>query len=53
MTRKLVFCVWTGENSKSVEWKQRVAREKTKFKMKIMRGKRKVKWAKRREGHNM
>ena len=40
-------------NSKNVEWKQVVAREKTKLEMKIMGGKRKVKWAKRREGqHN-
>ena len=30
-------------------WKQLVAREKTKFEMKIMQGKRKVKWATRRE----
>ena len=42
-----------GRNSKSVEWKQVVAREKTKFEMKILWGKRKVKWAKRREGQNM
>ena len=38
-----------GRNSKSVEWKQVVEREKIKFKMK-MRGKKKVKWGKRREG---
>ena len=38
-----------GRNSKSVEWKQ-VAREKTRFEMKIMRGKKKVKCGKRREG---
>ena len=38
-TRKLVCVSWRGKNSKSVEWKQVVAREKTKFKMKIMRGK--------------
>ena len=42
-----------GINSKSVEWKQVVAREKTKFEMKILWGKRKVKWAKRKEGQNM
>ena len=41
-----------GRTSTSVEWQQVVAREKTKFKMKIMRGK-KVKWCKRREGQNM
>ena len=40
-------------NSKSVEWKQVVAREKIKFEMKITWGKRKVKWAKRKEGQNM
>ena len=28
-----------GRNSKSEEWKQVIAREETKFKMKIMRGK--------------
>ena len=38
--------VW-GRNSKSTEWKQVVAREKTKFKMKIMRRKKKVKLSKR------
>ena len=38
-----------GRNNKSTEWKQVVAREKTKFKMKI-RGKKKVKWGKRRSG---
>ena len=42
-----------GRNSKSVEWKQVVAREKTKIEMKILHGKRKVKWAKRREGQNL
>ena len=42
----------TEINSKSEEWKQAVAREKTKFKMKIIRGKKKVKWGKRREGQN-
>ena len=41
-----------GRNSKSEEWKQVVAREKTKFKIKIIRGK-KVKWSKRKEGQNM
>ena len=55
MTRKLVLCVWMGQNSKSAEWNVVVvvAREKTKFKMKIMRGKKKVKWGKRREEQNM
>ena len=48
------FCVsGLGRNSKSVEWKQVVAREKIKFEMKITWGKRKVKWAKRKEGQNM
>ena len=42
-----------GRNSKSAEWKQIVAREKTKFEMKIIQRKRKVKWDKRREGQNM
>ena len=42
-----------GRNSKSEEWKQEVAREKTKFKTKIVRGKKKVKWDKRREKQNM
>ena len=37
----------------SVEWKQVVAREKTKFEKIILQGKREVKWAKRREGQNM
>ena len=41
MTRKLVLCIWMGRNSKSAEWKQVVAREKTKFEMKIMREKKK------------
>ena len=43
----------TEINSKSEEWKQAVAREKTKFKMKIIRGKEKVKWGKRREEQNI
>ena len=34
-------------------WKQVIAREKTKFEMRILKGKRKVRWAKRREGQNM
>ena len=42
-----------GKNSKSVEWKQVVAREKTKFEMRILQGKKKVRWAKRREAQNM
>ena len=46
--KKIGFCeVGWGTNSKSVEWKQVVAREKTKFKMKIMRRKKKVKLSKR------
>ena len=53
MTRKFVLCVWMGQNSKSAEWNVVVAREKTKFKMKIMRGKKKLKWGKRREEQNM
>ena len=46
-----LFCVsgW-GWNSKTEEWKQVVGRDKAKFVIKIMRRKRKVKWAKRREG---
>ena len=40
----------SGRNSKSVEWKQVVAGEKTKFEMKIMQGEMKVKWAKQRKG---
>ena len=36
-----------------MEWKQVVAREETKFKMKIIRGKKKIKWSKRREEQNM
>ena len=36
-----------------MEWKQVVAREKTKFEMRILQGKRKVRWAKRREGQNI
>ena len=39
-----------GKNSKSVEWKQVVAREETKFEVRILQEKRKVRWAKRREG---
>ena len=39
-----------GRNSKSVEWKQVVAREKTKFEMRILQKKRKVRWAKRVRG---
>ena len=42
-----------GRNSKSAEWKQVVAWEKTEFEMKIIQGKKKVKWAKKREGQNM
>ena len=42
-----------GKSSKSVKWEQVVAKEKTKFEMKILQGKRKVKWAKRREGQNI
>ena len=42
-----------GRSSKSVEWQQVVAREKTKFKTKIVRGKNKVKWGKKREEQNM
>ena len=42
-----------GRNGKSMEWKQVVAREKTKLEMKILQVKRKVRWVKRREGKNM
>ena len=38
-------------NSKNVEWKQVVAREKAKFKTKIIRGKT-VKWGQRRKEQN-
>ena len=41
-----------GRNSKSVEWEQVVATEKTKFEVRILQGKRKVRWTKRREGQN-
>ena len=41
-----------GRNSKSTQWEQAIAREKTKFKMKIRIGKM-VKWSKRREEQNM
>ena len=40
-------------NSNSVRWKQVVAREKTKFKTKIIRRKNGVRWGKRREGQKM
>ena len=50
MIRKLVCVSGWGRNSKSVEWKQVVARQKTKFEVKIIQGKWKVKWAKRRKG---
>ena len=36
-----------------MEWKHIIAREKIKFKKKIRRGKKKVKWSKRREDQNM
>ena len=42
-----------GRNSKSTEWEQVVAIEKTEFEMKIVQGKRKVSWAKRRKRQNM
>ena len=45
----MVLRGWRGRNSKSVEWKQVIARAKIKFKI---RGK-KVKWSKRREDQNM
>ena len=49
------FCVsGQGRNNKNMKWKEVVAREKTKFEVKIVWGKRKVKWGtKRREGQNM
>ena len=43
----------TEINSKSEEWKQAVAREKTESELKIIQGKRKVKWDKKREGQNI
>ena len=42
-----------GRNSKSAEWKQVVAREKTKFEMKIIRAKKKVKCGKGAEEQNI
>ena len=42
-----------GKNNKSVEWKQIAAREKSKFKMKIMRGTKKLNWGKKMDGQNM
>ena len=52
------YCVWTivfefgwGRNNKSAEEKYGVAKEETKFKTKMIRGK-KIKWGKRREEQN-
>ena len=42
-----------GRDSKSREWEQVVAIKKTKFKMKIIRGRKKMKQGKRREEQNM
>ena len=42
-----------GRNSKSMGWKQVVPREKTKFEMRILQGKRKVRWAKGKERQNI
>ena len=42
-----------GGNSKNTEWKQAIARKKTKFKMKIKRGNKKEKLDKRKEEQNM
>ena len=42
-----------GRDSKSREWEQVVAIKKTKFKMKIRRGRKKMKQGKRREEQNM
>ena len=42
-----------GRNSESAEWKQAIARKKTKFKMKIKRGNKKEKLDKRKEEQNM
>ena len=42
-----------GRNSRSAKWKQVLARKKIQFKMKIRRGKKKVKWSKRKEEQNM
>ena len=50
LIRKLVLRGSTGRNSKSVKV---LAREKRKFKMKMIRGKKKVKQDKRREEQNM
>ena len=53
LDKKIGFVSRWGRNSKSVEWKQVVVREKTKFEVRILEGNRKVRWAKRREGQNM
>ena len=49
MTIKIVLRGWRGRNSKSVEQKQVVAREKVKFKTKINRRRKKIKCGKGRE----
>ena len=51
--KRIGFVSGWRRNSKNLQWKQVVAGEKIKFEMNIMRGKRKVKWGKRREGQNM
>ena len=52
--KKFFVCVsGLGRNNKSMGKKQVVARQKTKLEMKIMQGKRKVKWGKRMEGQNL
>ena len=53
LTKNSFWVSRQGRNSNSVEWKQVVVREKAKFEMKILWGKKKVKWAKRRDGQNM
>ena len=53
LDKRIYFeCLDRGEIM-SVEWKQVITREKTEFEMRILQGKRKVRWDKRREGQNM
>ena len=49
LTGKSVLKVWMGEKQ-SAEWKHVVARKKTNFKMKIITGKKQLKWV--REGRS-
>ena len=49
----MIFRGWVRRNSKNAEQKQVVAREKIEFKTKIISGRKKVKWSRRREEQNM